>query len=247
MKSHAPGAAVCLVALLVHLTPPSPAGAADGTSGLNQLTAAEKAAGWKLLFNGNTLEGWRLYGSKALPGPGWQVQDGMLKKAAKIRGGDIITEEKFGDFELSWEWRISTNGNNGIKYLVTEQRTAGPGHEYQMLDDLGHPDGRRGPKRQTGSFYDVLPAPPDKPSKPVGEWNLSRVIVQGRQVEHWLNGKKILVYELGSPTLKEAIAESKFKGADGFGDKIQGHIMLTDHQDECWFRNLKLRELNPPK
>jgi hypothetical protein len=217
--------------------------AADAAA--NQLSPSEQAAGWKLLFNGTSLQGWRLYGKKAAPGPGWQVEDGILKKLAKTRGGDIITETKFGDFDLTWEWRIGPAGNNGIKYLVTEERTAGPGHEYQMIDDAGHPDGRRGPKRQTGSFYDVLPAPTDKPIKPVGEWNLSRVLVQGQHVEHWLNGRKILEYELGSPALKAAVAESKFKGAAGFGDKIQGHIMLTDHEDECWFRNLKIRSLPP--
>jgi hypothetical protein len=217
--------------------------AAETDAGINQLTPAEKAAGWQLLFNGTSLEGWRLYGKQAAPGAGWQVQDGVLKKVSKIRGGDVITVRKFGDFDLTWEWRISPAGNNGIKYLVLEERTEGPGHEYQMIDDAGHPDGRRGPKRQTGSFYDVLPAPPDKPLKPVGEWNFSRVLLQGPHVEHWLNGKKILEYELGSPALKAAVAESKFRNAPGFGDKVQGYIMLTDHEDECWFRNIKIRPL----
>jgi hypothetical protein len=213
----------------------------------NTLTAAERAAGWKLLFDGTSLQGWRLYGQPGPPGSGWQVQHGVLKKLAKVRGGDIITETKFGDFDLSWEWRLEPGANNGLKYLVTEQRTAGPGPEYQMVDDVGHPDGRRGPKRQTGSFYDVLPAPTTKPLKPVGEWNQSRVFLQGQHVEHWLNGVKLFDYELGSAALKEAVAASKFKNAPGFGDKIQGHIMLTDHQDECWFRNIKIRELTGEK
>jgi hypothetical protein len=207
------------------------------------LTAEEKAAGWKLLFDGQSLQGWRLYNKKAAPQSGWKAEYGILKKLAKERGGDIITEATFNDFDLVWEWRISPGGNNGLKYLVTEERSAGPGHEYQMLDDDVHPDGKRGPKRQTASFYDVLPPAADKAVKPVGEWNTSRVLVQGNHVEHWINAKKVLAYELGSEAVKAAVAASKFKDAPGFGTKIKGHIMLTDHQDECWFRNIRIREL----
>ena len=209
----------------------------------NQLTDAERQAGWKLLFDGKTTKGWRGYGKKTFPDKGWAVEDGMLKKVARERGGDIITEETFGDFELIWEWRISLAGNNGIKYLVTEDRPSAPGHEYQMIDDKRHPDALRGPKRITSAFYDVLPPAPDKPSKPAGEWNASRVILKGNHVEHWLNGKKVLEYELGSDELKAAIAKSKFKDSPGFGTKIKGHIMLTDHGDECWFRDIKILEL----
>ena len=113
-----------------------------------------------------------------------------------------------------------------------------------MIDDGRHPDARVGPHRATGSFYDVLPPSDDKSLKPVGEWNQSRVLIQGNHVEHWLNGKKVLEYELGSDALKTAVAKSKFKNAPGFGEKIKGHIMLTDHGDECWFRNIKIRELS---
>ena len=208
----------------------------------NTLSADEQRAGWRLLFDGKSLQGWRLYNKKTAPEAGWKVEDGVLKKLAKVRGGDMVSESTFGDFELSWEWRIATGGNNGVKYLVTEQRTSAPGHEYQMIDDEGHPDGRLGPKRQTAAFYDVLPPAADKKLKAVGEWNQSRVIIQGSHVEHWLNGFKVLAYELGSEAVRTAVAASKFKNADGFGTKIQGHIMLTDHQDECWFRNMKVRE-----
>jgi Domain of Unknown Function (DUF1080) len=208
----------------------------------NTLSADEQRAGWRLLFDGTSLQGWRLYNKKTAPEAGWKVEDGVLKKLAKVRGGDIVTESTFGDFELSWEWRIAAGGNNGVKYLVTEQRTSAPGHEYQMIDDDGHPDGKLGPKRQTAAFYDVLPPAADKKLKAVGEWNQSRVIVQGSHVEHWLNGSKVLAYELGSEAVRTAVAASKFKNAGGFGTKIQGHIMLTDHQDECWFRNMKIRE-----
>lgn len=212
----------------------------------NQLTDAEKEAGWKLLFDGRTTRGWRGYRRDTMPNRGWKVEDGVLKKVSGEQGGDIITEEKFGDFELAWEWRISPGGNNGIKYLVTEERPSAPGHEYQMIDDAKNEDAKVGPQRATASFYDVLPPAADKPLRPAGEWNQSRVLVQGNHVEHWLNGKKVLEYALGSAEVRAAIAGSKFKNAAGFGDKIRGHILLTDHHDECWFRSIKIRGL-PPK
>lgn len=209
----------------------------------NELTVDETAQGWRLLFDGKSLQGWHLYPKKGQPEKGWAVENGSIKKIGKERGGDIVTDRAFGDFDFRWQWRLTAGGNNGVKYLVTEERTSAPGHEYQMIDDMGHPDGKLGAKRQTASFYDVLPPAADKPLKPVGEWNSSRVLVRGNHVEHWLNGKKVLEYELGSEAVKTAVAASKFKNAAGFGTKISGHIMLTDHQDECWFRNLKIREL----
>ena len=211
----------------------------------NQLTEAEKQTGWKLLFDGHTTKGWRGYTLSAMPAKGWRVEDGLLKKVGGDRGGDIITDETFNDFDLTWEWRISPVGNNGLKYLVTEDRPSAPGQEYQMIDDARNPDAKVGPHRATGSFYDVLPASADKPLKPAGEWNQSRVLIQGNHVEHWLNGKKVLEYELGSDALKAAVAKSKFKGAPGFGEKIKGHILLTDHGDECAFRNIKIRMVAP--
>ncbi len=212
----------------------------------NTLTAAEKAAGWTLLFDGKTLSGWRGYAGK--PVAGWEVVDGTLSCISKarnpnIRGTELITEKKYRDFELAWEWKLPPAGNNGIKYFVTEARTKSPGHEYQMLDDAGHPDGKIGPHRQTASFYEVLPPAADKPLRKPGEWNQSKIVVRGNTVEHWLNGKNVLTYELGSEAVKAGIAKSKFKNEKGFGDKIDGHIMLTYHQDDCWYRNIKLREL----
>ncbi len=209
----------------------------------NTLTDAEKKAGWTLLFDGKTINGWRPYGSTNAPGPGWQVVAGVLTKVKGARGGDIVTVKQYDNFELSWDWRVESAGNNGLKYLVTEKRKGAPGHEYQMIDDERHPDGKVGPKRQTASFYDVLPPAANRPSKPGGEWNSSRVLIQGNHVEHWLNGAKVLEYELGSEAVKAAVALSKFKTAEGFGTKIAGHIMLTDHQDEAAFKNMKLREL----
>jgi len=208
------------------------------------LTEAERAAGWKLLFDGRSLAGWRSFKKPDAPKAGWVVEDGMLKKQKGVRGGDIITTQTFGDFDLEWDWRIEAGGNNGLKYFITEERSSAIGHEYQMIDDEGHPDGRMGAKRTTASFYDVLPPSATKPLKKPGEWNHSRVLVQGNQVEHWLNGAKVLTYELGSPAVLAAVQESKFKTVPGFGTKLRGHILLTDHQDECWFRQLRIRELN---
>ncbi len=222
-------ASVCLVA---------PALAAD-----NQLTAAEKSAGWKLLFDGATFNGWRGYKAKTMPEAGWEIKNGELRTVAKVKGKEIITEQKFTDYELSWEWRVGEGGNNGIKYFVTEERSGAPGHEYQMIDDQKHPDGKMGRHRQTASFYDVLPPAADTPSRPGGQWNTSRILVRGNHVEHWLNGKQVLVYELGSEEVKAGLAKSKFKGYPDFGTKITGHIMLTYHNDECAYRNIKLREL----
>ncbi len=211
---------------------------------LNTLTAAERKDGWKLLFDGKSLAGWRTYKEGGKIGAGWIIEDGILKKQAKIGGGDMMTEQPIpatADWELSWEWRIAEKGNNGLKYFITEARKGALGHEYQMLDDHGHPDGKVGPHRQTAAFYDVLPPAKDKPLKPVGEWNHSRIVVKGQTVQHWLNGAKVLEYVLGSDAVKEAVAKSKFKKIEDFGTKVTGHILLTDHNDECWFRNVKLR------
>jgi len=207
----------------------------------NSLTAAEKSAGWQLLFDGQTMNGWRTYAGK--PAGGWEVKDGTLHAIAKVKGSELITEKKFNDFEFSWDWKVPVAGNNGVKYLVTEARPKSPGPEYQMLDDKGHPDGKIGPHRQTAAFYDVLPPAADKPSRLPGEWNQSKIIVRGKNVEHWLNGKNVLAYELGSAVVKAGLAKSKFSKEIGFGDKIEGHIMLTYHQDDCWYRNVKIREL----
>jgi hypothetical protein len=209
----------------------------------NTLTPAEEKAGWKLLFNGRNLDGWRGYTLPGLPEAGWKVEGGLLQSVAGTKGKELITVGQYDDFELSWEWRVAPGGNNGIKYFVTEARPKAPGPEYQMIDDEKHPDGQRGGTHQTAALYDILPPAADKPSKPGGEWNSSRIVTKGNHVEHWLNGKKVLEFELGSDAVKAGLAKSKFKALPDFGAKVKGHIMLTYHQDECWFRNLKLREL----
>lgn len=222
----------------------------------NVLTPAEKAAGWELLFDGRTLEGWRGYGIKEIP-PGWEVKDGSLRSVvvkadatrlsgAHPQGIDLITVRKFADFELTWDWRIGYGGNNGIKYFVTEARPSAPGHEYQVMDDMGDPSRPwRGEVHRLGSFYDVVPPAADKPMRPAGVWNTSRLIVRGNTVEHWLNGVNVVVYEIGSEQVKAGIARSKYKDEPGFGQKITGHLLLvatTQPGGECWIRNMKLRE-----
>ncbi|MBI3850072.1 MAG: DUF1080 domain-containing protein [Verrucomicrobia bacterium] len=205
----------------------------------NQLTAAEKAAGWKLLFDGKTTQGWRSFKRQTFPDHGWVVEDGWLKCVAHGNGGDIISADEFSDFELSWDWRLPPKANNGVKYFVTESRDHALGHEYQMVDGREESD----PIHSTASFYAVLAPKLDKPLKPTGEINHSRIIVRGNHVEHWLNGAKVLEYELGSEQVMAAVAKSKFRNVEGFGTKIKGHILLTYHNDECSFRNLKIREL----
>ena len=207
---------------------------------INTLTPQEKADGWQLLFNGKDLSNFRQFGSDANPGPGWKIEAGILRKIGRIPGGQIITKDKYGDFTLSWEWKISPKGNNGIKYLVVEDRANAPGPEYQILDDTGHPDGKIGPHRQTACLYDILTPAENKPLNPIGEWNHSKIVVKGKSVEHWLNGIRVLAYELESNELKAAIAKSKLAKAKDFEKKVNGHIMLTDHIDECSFRNMKI-------
>jgi len=209
----------------------------------NQITEEEKAAGWRLLFNAKTPEGWRTFKKKAFPSKGWVVEDGWMHCLGK-GGGDIITDVEFDDFELQWEWRQGPKGNSGVKYFVTESRDSALGHEYQMIDEVGEPDAKQGSgKRVTAAFYDVLKLDRVAPTKPAGETNYSRIVVRGNRVEHWLNGVKVLEYSCGSEAIKAAVAQSKFKDVAGFGNKVKGHLLLQDHHTEAWFRNIKVREL----
>jgi hypothetical protein len=170
-----------LLALSLLLQPPVAAGTAPNT-----LTAEEKAAGWRLLFDGRSLDGWRGYRRDTLPETGWEITGGILRTIPKVEGGELITRKKFSDFGFTWEWRVPPGGNNGVKYFVTEAGPQSPGHEYQMIDDVGHP-GTLTPQQLTAAFYDVLPAAADKPLRPAGEWNASRLVVRGTRVERGIS------------------------------------------------------------
>lgn len=208
----------------------------------NELTPEEQKNGWKLLFDGKTTTGWRGFKKQSMPEKGWLVKDGELQLEAGSKAGDIVTTEKFSDFELSWEWKVPDGANNGIKYFILEERGEAIGHEYQMIDLK---DGQKiSPKHKTASFYDVLPPTTEPPQKGPGEWNHSRVIVQANHVEHWLNGTKVLEYELGSEAVLKAVQNSKFKSVQGFGKKQNGHILLTYHNDPVSYRNIKIRPLS---
>jgi hypothetical protein len=207
---------------------------------LNTLTQQERAGGWKLLFDGKSLEGWRGFKKTEPPSQGWVVEEGVLKHTDKGGGGDIITREKFSEFDLVFEWKVAPGANSGVKYFILEERKGAIGHEYQLIDDARHADALRGPKWQTGSFYDVFP-PAGAKARPVGEWNTSRILVKGNHVEHWLNGDRIVTYELGSPETLAAVAQSKFKTVAGFGTAVSGHILLQDHGDEISFRNIRIK------
>ena len=210
-------------------------------------TTTSETNGWMRLFDGKDLKGWRGYKKADATETRWKVEDGMLTIGGNGAGDthgmrDLITEATYEQFDLRWEWKIAPGGNSGVKYFVLEDQESAIGHEYQLIDDERHPDAKIGPHRQTAALYDVFPAA-DRPIKPAGEWNNSEVIVKGTHVEHWLNGKRVLQYELGSPELKAAIAKSKFKDIARFGTPVKGHILIQDHGDQVWFRNVRIKPL----
>ena len=225
----------------------------------NTLSDEEKRKGWRLLWDGKTTNGWRSARGQKFPDRGWKVEDGVLTVletggAESEAGGDIITEEIFGDFELIVEFNITEGANSGIKYFVDAELNKGPGSsigpEYQILDDEKHPDAKMGinANRTLGSLYDLITASNlsvpsrGKPFNGVGKWNRARIIAKGNKVEHWLNGFKIVEYERGTPMWKGLVAYSKYQKWPRFGELPQGHILLQDHGNEVHFRNIKVRE-----
>ena len=221
--------------------------AASSLPGVAQGPAPKKAdeGKWTQLFDGKSLTGWRGYKKPDTTETKWKVENGTLTLpgtgAGDTRGArDLITEATYEQFHLRWEWKIAPGGNSGVKYFVLEDQNSAIGHEYQLIDDERHADAKIGPHRQTAAFYDVLPAK-DRPMKPAGEWNTSEVIVRGKHVEHVLNGKKVLEYDLESPSLSEAIAKSKFKDVARFGKPQSGHILVQDHGDQVWYRKIEIQ------
>jgi Domain of Unknown Function (DUF1080) len=218
----------------------SVAAQAPAASAVNSLTTAEQAAGWKLLFDGRTTDGWRGYKQTSVPG-GWQVVDGALTRAGE--GGDIVTTQTFKNFELSLEWKIAAGGNSGVFYRASEDDDAiyWTAPEMQVLDDARHADGK---SRLTaaGADYGLYPAPAGI-VKPAGEWNQARLIVNGRHVEHWLNGVRMLQYELLSPDWEMRVQGSKFAPHARYGRNAEGYIGLQDHGDWVAYRSIKIRVL----
>jgi hypothetical protein len=251
---------LCLAAVLFSASiagaaeKPRDKGAAEAAAP-NTLSAAEKAAGWRLLFDGKTSKGWRGLNRPDFPADGrWAIDDGAIHR---VNGGkhvcDLVTSEEFDSFDLRWEWKISEAGNSGLKYLVDESigkhKDDGVGFEYQMLDDARHPDATKGKdgNRTTGSLYDLIPAAKTKVLHAPGEWNESRVVVDGNHIEHWLNGGKVLSYERGSAEFKKLVAESKFKEIPRFGEVARGHLLLQDHGNEVFVRSVKIKTVKGPK
>lgn len=229
----------------------SPFTASAVTPEANTLTPEESQAGWRLLWDGQTSNGWRSARSASFPARGWEMRDGVLSVLRSDgheggQGGDIVTEERFTDFELCVDFRITPGANSGIKYYVDPTLNQGEGSsiglEFQILDDERHPDAKFGKNgnRTLASLYDLYPASSRKKPRPVGEWNTARIVSRGARVEHWLNGEKVLEYERFTPQFRADVKGSKYKIWPNFGDLHEGHILLQDHGDAVSFRNIKI-------
>jgi hypothetical protein len=226
----------------------------------NTLSLSEQRDGWRLLFDGKTFTGWRGLGYDSVPTAHWKIEDGAIRKIASgqvprmpdgqpAAGGDLMTTGTFRDFELTWDWKISRAGNSGLKYNVSEELSmaAAPNHaalgfEYQVLDDNLHEDNKV-PSHRTGALYDLIAPDAGKTLMPVGEWNSSMLVFNGNHGEHWLNGRKVVEFELGTPQMDSALAQSKYRSIPNFAQRRAGHIVLQDHGDEVFFRNIKIRIL----
>lgn len=223
----------------------------------NKLTSEEKAAGWRLLFDGKTFDGWKSLGRETIPKDLWEIDQGAIHKinsgdveslsdGRPAEGGDLMTVEKFDNFELYFEWRVEPGGNTGLKYNVSEEISlnngvSALGFEYQLGDDGNDPN--RKSVHRLGALYDLIPTKDKVEINPIDEYNSSRLLVEGNQVEHWLNDEKILEFEFGSEKLDSAYKKSKFSKIPDFHKKREGHLVLQNHKDDAWFRNIKIREI----
>ncbi len=270
MRKCVPVAAVLLAAGLAGVSQ-----AAD-----NQLTSQEKAAGWRLLFDGKTYTNWVDPTKKSPPADSFKIEDGCLAATdhPKITE-DLFTTETFRDFELEWDWKISPRGNSGVKYRIQDhqflleeprggrfedranqsmrnRRTDRPakgqdyviGFEYQMVDNVANPDAKNGPLHQSGALYDAFP-PSQDATKPVGEFNHSRLVVKGDHVEHWLNGVKVVDASLKAPEIERAAAKRWGAGNPIYNllvnqPKTECPISLQNHDNPAWFKNIKIRRLD---
>ncbi len=209
---------------------PTPAGASESSE-------------WEILFDGSSVDSWRAYQRPDFPSEGWHIEGDTLKT---VPGGDvvdIITRNKYSDFELELEWKVAPGGNSGIFFGVTEDfpRVWHTGPEFQILDDGAHPDGRD-PRTSAGALYALL-EPRGKSLEPVGEFNQTRIVVRQAHVEHWLNGVKVIECSLEDPQLAELIANSKFKDHPRFAKERTGYIALQHHGEAVWYRNVRVRAI----
>lgn len=221
---------------------------------INTISEKEKQDGWKLLWDGQSSEGWRGARMDHFPEKGWVIDDGILKVMRSgggeaAYGGDIVTKKKYKNFILKVDFRITEGANSGIKYFVDPDLNTGAGSaigcEFQILDDKKHPDANQGVEgnRRLGALYDLIPAPSDKPFRP-GFFNTAMIVVKDNHVEHWLNDVKIVEYQRNNQMWEALVNYSKYKEWPNFGNAERGHILLQDHGDEVWFKNIKIKELD---
>ena len=226
--------------------------------GPNTLTKAEIADGWQLLFDGKSFEGWRGIGIDGVPEGHWKIVDGAIQKIASgdvptqadgqpLKGGDLISSKRYQNFEFKFEWKISEAGNSGVKYNVNEATsikngyTGALGYEYQVLDDDKHSDNLN-PTHRSGSLYDMIESK-GKVLKPVGEYNTARIVFNGNIIEHWLNGKKVVEANTDTPEFEEVFKKSKYNNKKDFTAHKNASIVLQDHGNACWYRNIKIKVL----
>lgn len=231
----------------------------------DQVSEAE----WQSLFDGESLNGWRGLGRDRIPEDHWVVEEGTIRKVATddvaraddgqpVAGGDLLYDQHFENFEFRFEWKVSPGANSGIKYNVSEEMSTSNspeygalGFEYQVLDDDEHPDAQNDPNRWAAGLYDLIPPGSNAELEPVGSWNTGRIIFNGNRGEHWLNGEKVLEYELETHMMNRLLKTSKW-GELGDGTHIpdfdtrrsSGYIVLQDHGDDVWYRDIKIRELS---